>query len=47
MDGKGKISHTKAIEKAGAAYDQFNKTQKIVSDFDKKIKQIKKKKHDK
>ena len=47
MDGKGKISHTKAIEKAGAVYDQFNKTQKIVSDFDKKLKQIKQKKNDK
>ncbi|MBK8051716.1 MAG: virulence RhuM family protein [Saprospiraceae bacterium] len=47
MDGKGKISHTKAIEKAGEAYDQFNKTQKIVSDFDKKLKQIKQKKNDK
>lgn len=46
MDGKGKVSHTKAIEKAGAAYDQFNKTQKIVSDFDKEIKQIKQKKND-
>jgi len=46
MDRKGKISHTKAIEKAGAAYDQFNKTQKIVSDFDKKLKQIKQKNND-
>lgn len=42
LDGKGKISHTKAISKAGAEYDQFNKTQKIISDFDKQIKKLKK-----
>ena len=36
LDGKGKISHIKAIAKAGEEYDQFNKTQKILSDFDKK-----------
>lgn len=47
MDGKGKVSHTKAIEKATEAYDHFNKTQKIVSDFDKEIKKIKKKNNDK
>ncbi|HQV77057.1 MAG TPA: virulence RhuM family protein [Chitinophagales bacterium] len=40
LDGKGKISHIKAIAKAGEEYDQFNKTQKILSDFDKKIKKI-------
>src|SRR5690606_23212764 len=42
LEGKGKISHNKAIEKAGSEYDQFNKTQKIISDFDKEIKKLKK-----
>jgi hypothetical protein len=42
LDGKGKISHNKAISKASAEYDQFNKTQKIISDFDKQIKKLKK-----
>jgi len=41
LDGKGKISHSDAISKAGEEYDQFNKTQKIVSDFDKEIKRLK------
>ncbi len=38
LDGKGKISHSNAISKAGLEYDQFNKTQKIISDFDKRLK---------
>jgi hypothetical protein len=42
LEGKGKISHDKAIKKAGAAYDQFNKSQKIISDFDKQIIQLNK-----
>jgi hypothetical protein len=42
LEGKGKISHDKAIEKAGTAYDQFNKSQKIISDFDRQIKQLNK-----
>ena len=42
LEGKGKISHSQAKEKAGKEYDQFNKTQKIVSDFDKQIKKLKK-----
>ncbi len=41
LEGKGVVSHQKAIEKAGKEYDQFNKTQKIVSDFDKEIKKLK------
>ena len=41
LDGKGKISHEKAIKKANEEYNKFNKTQKIISDFDKKIKQLK------
>lgn len=43
LKGKGKISHQKAIEKASNEYDEFNKTQKIISDFDKKIKSLNKK----
>jgi hypothetical protein len=42
LEGKGKISHQKAIKKASNEYDEFNKTQKIISDFDKKIKSLKK-----
>ena len=41
LDGKGTISHQHAIDKAGKEYDQFNKTQKIISDFDKEIKKLK------
>lgn len=40
LEGKGKISHTQAVGKAGIEYDQFNKTQKIISDFDKEIKKL-------
>jgi hypothetical protein len=42
LDGFGHISHQKAKEKAYLEYDKFNKTQKINSDFDKTIKQLKK-----
>nr|WP_309756262.1 RhuM family protein [Flavobacterium sp.] len=41
LDGKGKISKIEADKKAIAAYEVFNKTQKIISDFDKEIKKIK------
>lgn len=34
---KGLISHEDAQKKAEAEYDEFNKTQKIVSDFDKEV----------
>jgi len=34
LEGKGKISFKKAEEKAFKEYEQFNKTQKIESDFD-------------
>jgi len=44
LDGKGKISHTKAENKACVEYDKFNKTQKIDSDFEKQIKKLKSKK---
>ena len=42
LDGKGKITHKIAVSKAGAEYDNFNKTQKIISDFDKEVKRLKK-----
>lgn len=42
LDGKGTKSHEQAISKAEKEYDQFNKTQKIISDFDRQIKKLKK-----
>ncbi len=44
LEGKGKISKKQADEKAGAEYDFFNKTQRIVSDFDKSVKAMGKRK---
>ena len=41
LEGKGKISKIQADKKAINEYDVFNKTQKIISDFDKKIKHLK------
>ncbi|MDD3278913.1 MAG: virulence RhuM family protein [Lachnospiraceae bacterium] len=40
LDGKGKISKKSADKKAAAEYDEFNKTQKINSDFDKQIRKM-------
>ena len=40
LEGKGKISKLQADKKAITEYDEFNKTQKIISDFDKRIKNI-------
>ena len=37
---KGRISSKAAKAKAGAEYDEFNKTQKINSDFDKEVKKM-------
>ena len=37
LDDKGKISHEQAMRKAHSEYDEFNKIQKIVSDFDKQL----------
>jgi hypothetical protein len=42
LEGKGKISKLQAAKKAVNEYNDFNKTQKIISDFDKQIKQINK-----
>ncbi len=39
-NNKGKISMKQAQDKAGAEYDKYNKTQKIVSDFDREVKQL-------
>jgi hypothetical protein len=43
LKDKGKISKKQADDKAKAEYDEFNKTQKIISDFDKIVGKIKKK----
>lgn len=40
LEGKGKISKKQAEKKAKAEYDEFNKTQKINSDFDKEVKKL-------
>ncbi len=40
LEGKGSISKKQADEKASQEYEKFNRTQKIVSDFDKQIKQL-------
>ncbi|WOE71127.1 virulence RhuM family protein [Hydrogenimonas thermophila] len=41
LDGFGKISHQKALQKAHKEYEEFNRHQPIESDFDKFIKQLK------
>jgi len=41
LDGAGKISHKKALQKAHKEYEEFNKHQPIESDFDKFIKKLK------
>lgn len=40
LRNKGSITKKKADEKAYIEYDEFNKTQKIVSDFDREIKKM-------
>lgn len=40
LEGKGKISHSQAKEKALKEYEEFNKIQKIESDFDKEMKKL-------
>ena len=40
LEGKETISHKNAEQKASAEYDEFNKYQKIESDFDKTIKRL-------
>jgi hypothetical protein len=41
LEGKGKIAKIQADKKAIVEYEIFNKTQKIISDFDKEIKKLK------
>jgi len=41
LEGKGKISKIQADKKAIIEYEVFNRTQKIISDFDKEIKKLK------
>lgn len=43
LKDKGRISRIQAENKAEAEYDEFNKSQKIISDFDMEIKNITKK----
>lgn len=40
LEGKGSVSHKAAVKKAEAEYDEFNKKQKINSDFDKMVKRM-------
>lgn len=40
LKDNGRISHKKALEKANAEYEIFNKTQPIESDFDKEVKRL-------
>lgn len=40
LTDKGKISKQQADKRAEAEYDEFNKTQEIISDFDKEIKKL-------
>ncbi len=40
LPDNGKISHKRALEKAYSEYEGFNKTQKIISDFDREIKRL-------
>jgi len=43
LTDKGKITKQQADQKAEAEYNEFNKSQKIISDFDKEIKRLEKK----
>lgn len=40
LEGKGSVSHNEAVKKAESEYGEFNKKQKINSDFDKLIKKM-------
>lgn len=40
LKGKGKISKKDADKKATKEYDEFNKTQNIISDFDKEVERV-------
>ena len=47
LPDKGKVSKQMAVSKAESEYAEFNKTQKIISDFDKEVKRLTKKELDK
>lgn len=40
LPDKGKVSKQIALDKSGAEYDEFNKIQKITSDFDREVKKL-------
>ena len=40
LPDRGKISKQMALDKSGSEYDEFNKTQKITSDFDREVKKL-------
>lgn len=40
LEDKGSVSRQAALKKAEAEYEAFNKTQKIISDFDKEVKKM-------
>ena len=40
LEGLGSVSRTEADQRAWTEYDRFNRTQKIVSDFDKEVKRL-------
>jgi hypothetical protein len=40
LQGNGRVTHHQAQEKASKQYDEFNKLQKIESDFDKEMKKV-------
>lgn len=40
LPDNGKVSHKNALEKAYREYDEFNKSQRIISDFDRAIKRL-------
>ena len=41
LNDRGKISKQEAVQKAETEYDEFNRTQKIISDFDKMVGKLK------
>lgn len=45
LPDNGKISHKRALEKAYSEYEEFNKKQKIISDFDREIKRLESESH--
>lgn len=43
LPDNGRVSHQRAVEKAGREYDAFNKTQRVISDFDRSVRKLGKK----